>query len=279
MQATIDPLDTLTEAEILRLERESIQSEGRGSALYPLKSNAPERPQPPQTELSPMGATVQTIQASKVKIALITWLWFGYLAKGKLHILCGRPGAGKTTLGLKLAATITTGESWPDGSESKLGNVVIWSSEDDPADTLLPRLIAAGANTDKVYFINGVTDIEGKRAFDPASDMEPLRREIRRIGNVKLLVIDPIVSAVTGDDHKNASVRRSLQPLADLAMAEGVAVLGISHFSKNSVGRDPVDRVTGSLAYGAAGFAYSLQLRRTASLATVRMQTATYLSK
>ena len=197
-------------------------------------------------------ATVNTVRASELTIKAVDWLWLGWLAIGKLHILCGRPGCGKTTVALKLAAAITTGEGWPDRSKSEPGDVVVWSGEDDPADTLIPRLILSGAKTGRVYFVRGTTDIDGRREFDPSTDLEPLRREIRRIGNVRLLIIDPLVSIVKGDDHKNGIVRRSIQPLADLAAAESVAVLGITHFSKNSIGKDPVDRVTGSLAYGAA---------------------------
>ena len=76
----------------------------------------------------------------------IAWLWPDWLALGKLVILAGAPGTGKTTIALSFAATITTGTTWPDGSRCKPGNVLIWSGEDDPADTLLPRLVAAGAD-------------------------------------------------------------------------------------------------------------------------------------
>ena len=64
------------------------------------------------------------------------------------------------------------------------------------------------------------------------------------------MIIDPIVSAILGDSHKNAEVRRGLQPLADLAITMGCALLGITHFSKGTAGRDPVERLTGSLAFG-----------------------------
>ena len=202
---------------------------------------------PPEIE-----TTVSIVRASDFTIRAVDWLWFGYLAIGKLHILCGRPGCGKTTLALRLSAAATTGEGWPDDSTSEPGNVVIWNGEDDPSDTLIPRLMLAGAKTEQVYFVRGATDVNGRREFDPSTDIEPLRREIRRIGNSRLLIIDPFVSIVRGDDHENGVVRRSIQSLADLAAAENVAVLGITHFSKNSVGKDPVDRVTGSLAYGAA---------------------------
>ena len=197
------------------------------------------------------GAYIETVKASDLVLKPISWLWRAYLAHGKLHILGGRPGCGKTTIAMSLAASTTKGV-WPDGYVSEIGNVVVWSGEDDPSDTLAPRLILSGADMDKVHFVNAVYDSKGIRAFNPATDTELLERRVKEIGNVMLLVIDPIILAITGDDHKNASVRRGLQPLADLAAAEDVVVLGITHFSKGTTGREPVDRITGSLAYGAA---------------------------
>jgi putative DNA primase/helicase len=81
--------------------------------------------------------------------------------------------------------------------------------------------------------------------------MEALRHQASLIDGVCLLIADPIVSAVSGDSHKNTEVRRALQPLVDLGAILGCAVLGISHFSKGSAGRDPVERVTGSIAFAA----------------------------
>ena len=68
---------------------------------------------------------------------------------------------------------------------------------------------------------------------------------------MRVIVVDPLVAAVSGDSHKNAEVRRGLQPLVDLARRRGCAVLGITHFSKGTTGRDPLERITGSLAFGA----------------------------
>ncbi len=181
----------------------------------------------------------------------VRWLWHGWLALGKLHILAGAPGQGKTTIALACAATVTIGGRWPDGGRCDPGNVLIWSGEDDPADTLLPRLLAAGADRARCYFVSG-TRIDGEvQAFDPARDMGALETQAHHIGGVKLLIVDPVVSAVAGDSHKNTEVRRALQPLVDLASRLNAAVLGISHFSKGGAGSDPASRVVGSIAFTA----------------------------
>ncbi len=194
---------------------------------------------------------VSLIRASDVTPEAIAWLWNGWLAAGKMHVFGGAPGTGKTTISMGLAATVTTGGRWPDGTRSIAGNVVIWSGEDDPADTLIPRLSLSGADLSRVYFIAEIRAGNERRSFDPARDMEPLRRKLAEIGGVKLLIVDPVVSAIAGDSHKNAEVRRGLQPLVDLAGSMHCALLGITHFSKGTGGRDPVERLTGSLAFGA----------------------------
>lgn len=207
----------------------------------------------PNSYYNHQNAIVELIKASDIRPEPITWLWTGWLAAGKMHIFGGAPGTGKTTISIALAAILSKGHKWPDSNDSKPGNVVIWSGEDDPTDTLTPRLIHAGADLSRVYFITGVKLFNGSqhRAFDPAIDMEPLQIKLAEIGDIALLIIDPIVSAIVGDSHKNAEVRRGLQPLVDLAKRMHFALLGITHFSKGTGGREPVERLTGSLAFGA----------------------------
>ncbi len=181
----------------------------------------------------------------------INWLWPGWLAAGKMHILGGQAGTGKTTLALALAATLTAGGRWPDGSRSPRADVVIWSGEDDPTDTLMPRLLAMGADMRRVHFVAGMTADGKRRVFDPASDMEALAAALRALGTVRLLIVDPIVSAISTDSHKNSETRRGLQPLVDLAASIKCTLVGITHFSKGTQGREPIDRITGSLAFAA----------------------------
>jgi hypothetical protein len=200
----------------------------------------------------PIGLSrVQLLSASSVTPRPIRWLWSDWLASGKLHILGGAAGTGKTTIALSIAATLSAGGLWADGSRASKGRVVIWSSEDSPEDTLIPRLIQCGADCDSISIVGDVLEPAGRRAFDPGSDMHHLRQAISLLGGVDLLIVDPIVSAVTGNDHKNSEVRRGLQPLVDLAQELNCAVLGVTHFSKNTSGRSPLERITGSLAFGA----------------------------
>ena len=85
----------------------------------------------------------------------VQWLWPEWLALGKFHLLAGGSGQGEATITMGMAATVTIGGRWPDGSRCAAGNVLIWSGEDDYTDTLLPRLIAAGADRSRVFFVDG----------------------------------------------------------------------------------------------------------------------------
>lgn len=182
--------------------------------------------------------------------AVVPWLWHGWLVEGGFHILAGAGSTGKTTIALSLAATITTGGLWPDGTRCENpGNILIWSSEDDPGFTIGPRLVAAGADLSRCHFVGGVG--QDRLPFDPATDLGKLEVEIERIGGARFLLVDPVVSVVQGDGNSNSNVRRALQSLVDLGHRFGCAVLGISHFNKGSSDSAPMDRVNGSVAYTA----------------------------
>ncbi|MFO0734217.1 MAG: AAA family ATPase [Nitrospiraceae bacterium] len=197
------------------------------------------------------GRSLILLNGADVRPEPIEWLWDGWLAAGKLHILAGAPGTGKTTIAMSLAATVTRAGRWPDGTRAPLGTVVVASYEDDPADTLAPRLLAAGADITRIKFLAGVWDGTERTAFSAREDSALLADAIQANG-VRLLIVDPIISALgTFDSHKNAETRMALQPLADIAAETGVAIIGIAHFTKGTTGRDPLERVSGSLAFGA----------------------------
>ena len=115
-----------------------------------------------------------------------------------------------------------------------------------------------GANLERIHFVKSVGPKPGvkikdmkERPFNPATDMGALRDAIIELGDVALIIVDPIVSAVSGDSHKNSETRQGLQPLVDLCQDVKAVLLGITHFTKGTSGREPIERVTGSLAFGA----------------------------
>ena len=204
----------------------------------------------PKKVLTPKNE-VELICATDLEPKPIHWIWNNWLAAGKFHILVGAPSTGKTTIALNLAATITRGGQWPDGTTCQPGNLLIWSGEDNPQDTLLPRLLAHQADRSRIYFVAGVNENNKPRTFDPSRDISKLYDKAIEIGKVHLIIVDPVVNVVSGDSHKNGEVRRDLQPLIDLGDKLGSVILGISHFTKGTSGRDPLERVTGSIAFAA----------------------------
>lgn len=194
---------------------------------------------------------VELICATNLEPAPISWLWKDWIAAGKFHILAGAPGTGKTTIALNLASIISTGSLWPDETICEPGNVLIWSGEDDPKDTLLPRLLAHDADRNRIYFISDVFEYNKPRSFDPARDMPKLFDKASKIGDVRLIIIDPVVNVISGDSHKNGEVRRDLRPLIELGDKLKAAIIGITHFNKGTIVKDPLERVTGSIAFGA----------------------------
>jgi len=196
------------------------------------------------------------VRASDVTPQKIEWLWPNRFAVGKFSIVAGNPGRGKSQLATYMAAAVTIGGPWPNGEgRAPLGSVIILSAEDDAADTLVPRLIAAGADLNRVHIVEGVKVPAGEKQFHLADDIEALCDSIDLIGDVKLVTIDP-VTAYLGDDkkvdsHKNASVRSALAPLQSRAAKLGFAAVGVSHLNKGG-GSEALMRVLGSLAFVAA---------------------------
>jgi len=184
----------------------------------------------------------------------VEWLWPGRVAAGKLTLIAGEPGLGKSQVSVAIAAAITTGGEWPcDEGRAPQGNVIILSAEDGMADTIVPRLMAAGADRERVHIISAVKDPAGRRGFNLSADLKLLEQEIGRLGDVRLIVIDPISSYLGPrvDSHVNASVRSVLEPVSEMAARFGIAIAAITHSPKGA-GTAAIHRFIGSIAFVAA---------------------------
>lgn len=185
----------------------------------------------------------------------ISWLWPLRVASGKLTIIAGEPGLGKSQLAVFMAAKVTTGASWPnDDGRPPIGSVVMLSCEDDIADTIRPRLEAAGANLSLVQVIEGVRTGSGQmRGFSITEDLAPLEWALTQARDVKLVIVDPITAYLGGTKtHIAADVRAALAPLQELASRYRVAVVAVSHLNKSSGNGKSINAVTGSVAFVAA---------------------------
>ncbi len=177
----------------------------------------------------------------------LSWLWPGRIPLGKVTLIVGDPGLGKSYITLDIASRVSCGGFFSDGECAPRGSVLLLSAEDDPADTIRPRLDAVGALVSEIH------EVRLERAwFSLSTDLPELERALENVEDARLVVIDPI-SAYLGDadSHRDADVRALLGPLAELAQAQGVAIVCVAHLNKN-VGVPGIYRVTGSLGFVAA---------------------------
>ena len=190
----------------------------------------------------------------EVERQLLEWLWPGRIPLGKLTLLAGDPGLGKSFVTLDMAARVSRGDSWPDVPLLKqpVGNVVLFNAEDDLADTIAPRLDQAKADDSRIVAVEGVAALGQRRHFSLEQDLPRLEEVLHNHSDTRLVVIDPI-AAYCGkiDSHRNTDVRGLLAPLAELAGHFHVAVVAVTHLSKTG-GTKAVYRAMGSLAFAAA---------------------------
>ena len=201
------------------------------------------------------------VRLSDVSPVPVRWLWPGRIPRGKITLLSGDPGLGKSLCTIDWAARTTQGLTWPDDPHTRIdgGSVIFLTGEHDVADTLRPRLDAAGANVSRVLLLRSVVsyDAKAKREsrefFSLAKDLPALAKAITQSGDCRLVVIDPVGAYLDGvDAHKNSEVRRVLGPLAELLAETGVAGVLVDHFNKSSgMGKKALYRSMGSIAFTA----------------------------
>lgn len=190
------------------------------------------------------------VTMANVQPEAVTWIWPGRLASGKLALLVGDPGLGKSWITLDIAARLSAGRAWPDGGTPEPSNVLLLSAEDGIADTIRPRLDALGADVTRVHHLAVLRCRDTERAIQ-LIDASAIEMAIHQT-HARLVVIDPL-SAYLGstDSHRDAEVRALMAPLAAVSERSGAAVLGVMHLSKGGQ-RPAIYRAVGSIAFAAA---------------------------
>ena len=189
--------------------------------------------------------TVKIIRMSDVELTPVEWLWKPYLPFGKLSVLQGNPGEGKTYFAMHLAAACTNGKLLPNMERMEPFNVIYQTAEDGLGDTVKPRLIEAGADLDRVLVIDD-SDVQLT-----LSD-ERIEKAIIE-NNAKLVIIDPIQAYLGADVDMNRAneVRPIFMRLGQVAQRTGCAILLIGHLNK-AAGMQSLQRGLGSIDIAAA---------------------------
>ena len=172
------------------------------------------------------GPRALVTRLSELKTWPLNWLWPGRIARGKLTLIGGPAGSGKSALATKIVATVTTGGAWPchEGSAPQ-GSVILVCPHGDP-DIVALRMKAAGANAGNVHMIREVQGSKGPRPFDVATDLPFLDATLRTIKQVRLIMIDAI-NLPSGRAAAQAT-RALLDPIAALAKDHDVSIVAIT---------------------------------------------------
>jgi len=203
-----------------------------------------------QTLIRPIFVRMEDVEAKPIH-----WLWQDRIPAAMLSLLVGIEGTGKTFVGLDMAARITAGRPWPDAQGPQdaptPGNVIILTSEDHLEFTIRPRLNAMQADPARIVALKGVTGPAGDEFFDVLRHLPALETLTRNVGDVRLVLIDPLTAFLGAtDQNRNGEVRTALARLSDLAERYGCAIVGISHLSKDT-GKQAIHRTIGSVAFSA----------------------------
>jgi hypothetical protein len=209
----------------------------------------------PEWEPPPADGLVTTA-ASDLEIRAIEWLWPDRFALGKIGLIAGLPDMGKGQIAAFLAAAVTSKVPLPVNEGTAVQGSVVWfNAEDAQEDTIVPRLVAVGADLKRVHFVTAARADGRERSFSLVTDLPMLRAKVEEIGDVALVIIDP-VSAYLGvgkvDSRQATDVRGVLTPLKEMAEDFHISVIGIAHFNKKDDVKSALLRVSDSIAYVAA---------------------------
>jgi putative DNA primase/helicase len=200
---------------------------------------------------------IEFIKASEVPVMKLDWLWYARLARGAITLLEGAPDSGKSTLLVDTAARVSRGQSFPGETETREpGNVVMMIAEDDLCTTVVPRLIAASADLEHIFFLGVTKDDRGNTVpFHLSDDSRRLRTKCQEVEAV-FVVVDPLVSFLGSrrgrilNTNNDLEVRKALGPLKELAEQLRASVAAIRHYRKGT-GTDALEAGGGSVGFSA----------------------------
>ena len=184
----------------------------------------------------------------------VRWIWENRLARGKLTLISGLPNLGKSQIACDIAARLSTGVHWPNGPRAPICSSIFVCSEDDIADTVRPRLEAAGADLEKIHIIqSGFTEKKERgKTFNLQEDIDMLTAVCGAVGDVGLICLDALSSYMGKVDNASTTdVRAVLEPIGAIAKESGAAIVGIVHPPKSHQA-NAIHSISGSLAYVAA---------------------------
>jgi 5S rRNA maturation endonuclease (ribonuclease M5) len=196
-------------------------------------------------EYKPKESDISLVCIAEVEAETVSWLWLPYIPKGKLTLLEGDPGIGKSWVSLAIATAVSIGRGLPGTEAIESASVVLASAEDGLGDTIRPRLDAMGANVSRIHAIKGALDFgNGGLAI-----LEGYIEQVRP----SLVIIDPLVAYIGAgvDIHRANETRAVMARLADMAEKHGCAILAIRHLTKGSMSK-AIYRGLGSIDFAAA---------------------------
>lgn len=206
--------------------------------------------------------TLYVESADSIEALPIEWIWPGRIPRSMIGIMSGPAGCGKTFVSLYMASRVTTGQGWIDGAPSALpsSDVLILSSEDDYARTIVPRLRALGADLSRIKFLTAVkaTDMikQGRdevmvtsvRELQLKADIAALTAALHANPSIALIIIDPITGYFGCDQNKDKELKPVMTALKNLCEDTNVTVVCISHLNKKT-DADPLQRILGGSSF------------------------------
>lgn len=196
------------------------------------------------------GAAFTLVHLEEVEPEQVDWIWDSRLAVGKITLLGGDPDLGKSQIAIDMAARISRGTHWPQGARAPIGSTIFLCSEDGVADTIRPRAEAATADLSRLRALESSYIVNGKRKqINLQDDLHILAKAIKRVGDVKLIVVDALTSYVGKvDNNSQSDIRQVLDPVSRFAEDNGVAFVGIMHPPKGAQS-NAIRNFAGSFAY------------------------------